>query len=53
MIRCRSCDSPIALMVQGKAVIACAACRALNVVVSQGSVRVDVAGMATVASVAS
>ena len=50
MIRCRTCNEPIALIVQGKAVIPCWNCKAMNVVVSQGSVRVDVAGLATVAS---
>ena len=53
MIRCRSCDAPIALMVQGKAVIPCWSCHSMNVVVSQGSVRVDAASLSTVASVPS
>ena len=52
MIRCRSCDKPFPwlLVFQGKAVIRCGECQALNVLVSQGSTRVDVAGLANVTS---
>jgi len=50
MIGCRSCGAKLAEVVQGKALIACPKCHTLNFVVSQGSVRVDIAGVANVAS---
>ena len=50
MIGCRSCGAEIAKIVQGKAVIACSKCHTLNFVTSQGSVRVDITGVANVAS---
>jgi len=52
MIRCRSCNEPWpgTLFFQGKAVFKCLKCQTVNVVVSQGSVRVDVARLANVTS---
>jgi len=50
MIGCRACGAKLAEIVQGKAVIACPKCHTLNFIVSQGSVRVDMTGVAKVAS---
>ena len=50
MIGCRSCGAKLAEVVQGKALITCPKCYTLNFVVSQGSVRVDMAGSVKVAS---